>query len=336
MKLVSAAKAVRAIKAAIMMTVAGAALSSAVMTPAHAQAYPDRRISFVVPYPAGGATDVTARLLANKLQDAWKQTVVVENKSGGAGVIGNDFVAKAAPDGYTVLIAITQIIQAPALGQKVPYDPFKDFAPVTLAALSTLVLVVPEPSPAKSVKELIELTKAKSGKPAAYGTFGHATSSHLYGELFRKKAGLDMAHVPYRGAAPLLNDLLGNQVTSSFIDFTTGSPQIEAGKIRPLAVTGEARRKELPDVPTMIELGYPEFGPEGWVGIFVPAGTPKPIIDKLSSELAKIIASPEGQAGLRAVRLAPVGNTPEQFAVALKKEYGMWAAIGEAAGIKVD
>ena len=335
MRLVTSANTTRAIKAAIVMTVAGA-LSTAAMMPAAAQNYPDRRITFVVPYPAGGATDVAARLLANKLQESWKQTVVVDNKSGGAGVIGNDYVAKAAPDGYTVLIAITQVIQAPALGQKVPYDPFKDFAPVTLAALSTLVHVVPEASPAKSVKDLIDLVKAKSGPPAAYGSFGHATSSHLYGELFRKKAGLDMAHVPYRGAAPLLNDLLGNQVTSAFIDYTTGSPQIEAGKLRPLAVTGEVRRKELPDVPTMIELGYPEFGPEGWVGIFVPAGTPKPIIDKLSAELAKIIQSPEGRAGLTAVRLLPVGNTPEQFAVTLKKEYGMWAAIGTAAGIKID
>ncbi len=327
---------VRTAAIASVTAVVAIAASSLGITPAWTQDYPDRRITFVVPYPAGGATDVAARLLANKLQEAWKQTVVIDNRSGGAGVVGNDFVAKSAPDGYTVLVAITQIIQAPALGQKVPYDPFKDFEPVTNVALSTLVHVVPESSPAKSVKDLIALVRNKPNGKMAYGTFGHATSSHLYSELFRKKENLDLAHVPYRGAAPLLNDLLGNQVTSAFIDYTTGSPQIEAGKLRPLAVTGEQRRSEMPDVPTMIELGYPEFGPQGWVGVFVPKGTPKPIVDKLAAELAKIIASPEGQAGLKAVRLLPVGNSPAEFAKQLKVEYGMWAEIGKAAGIRID
>src|SRR5689334_24743092 len=174
---------------------------------ASADSYPSRRITFVVPYPAGGATDVLARLLANKLQESWKQTVLVENKSGGGGVVGNDFVAKAQPDGYTVLVAITQIIQAPSLVAKLPYDVFKDLAPVTQVALSTIVLTVPEAQPIKSVKELVDLAKANPGK-LPYGSFGNATTSHLYGELLKKKAGIDMTHVPYRGAAPLLNDLL--------------------------------------------------------------------------------------------------------------------------------
>ena len=196
---------------------------------AAAQSYPNRRITFVVPYPAGGATDVSARLLAAKLSEAWKQPVVVENKSGGGGMVGNDFVAKAQPDGYTVLIAITQIIQAPSLVSKLPYDVFKDLAPVTQVALSTIVLTVPDAQPMKSVKELIDQAKANPGK-LPYGSFGNATTSHLYGELLKKNAGIDMTHVPYRGAAPLVNDLLGDTVTAAFVDLTTASPQIRAAR----------------------------------------------------------------------------------------------------------
>ncbi len=185
-------------------------------------------------------------------------------------MVGNDYVAKAQPDGYTVLIAITQIIQAPSLVAKLPYDVFKDLAPVTQIALSTIVLVVPEQQPIKSVKELVDYAKANPGKP--YGTFGNATTSHLYGELLKKIADIDMTHVPYRGSAPLTNDLLANTVTSAFQDLTTASAQIKAGKLRALAVGGEKRRTALPDVPTMAELGYPGFEIEGWLGVFVPAG----------------------------------------------------------------
>lgn len=299
---------------------------------AAAQAYPERRITFVVPYPAGGATDVVARLLANKLQESWKQTVLVENKSGGGGVVGNDYVAKAQPDGYTVLIGITQIIQAPSLVSKLPYDVFKDLAPVTQIALSTIVLVVPEQQPAKSVKELIAYAKANPGKP--YGTFGNATTSHLYGELLKKNAGIDMIHVPYRGSAPLTNDLLNNTVTAAFQDLTTAGAQIKAGKLRPLAVGGEKRRTQLPDVPTMAELGYPGFEIEGWLGVFVPAATPKEIVKKLSDELARIIASPEGVAGIETLSLVPVGGSAETFEKVLRRDYEKWADVVKATGVK--
>ena len=300
---------------------------------AAAQSYPDRRITFVVPYPAGGATDVAARLLANKLSEAWKQTVVVENKSGGGGVVGNDYVAKAAPDGYTVLIAITQIIQAPSLVAKLPYDVFRDLAPVTQVGLSTIVLTVPEAQPIKSVKELVELAKANPGK-VPYGSFGNATTSHLYGELLKKNAGIDMTHVPYRGAAPLLTDLLNNTVTAGFLDLTTAGAQIAAGKIRAVAVGGEKRRTQLPNVPTMAELGFPGFEAEGWIGVFVPALTPKDVVTKLSAELARIIASPEGVAGLEAVSLMPVGGSAEAFEAALRRDYARWADVVKATGVK--
>jgi tripartite-type tricarboxylate transporter receptor subunit TctC len=300
--------------------------------PASADTYPSRRITFVVPYPAGGATDVLARLLANKLSESWKATVVVENKSGGGGVVGNDYVAKAQPDGHTVLIAITQIIQAPSLVAKLPYDVFKDLAPVTQISLSTIVLVVPEQQPIKSVKELVDYAKANPGKP--YGTFGNATTSHLYGELLKKTTNIDMTHVPYRGSAPLTNDLLANTITSAFQDLTTASAQIQAGKLRPLAVGGEKRRKALPDVPTMAELGYPGFEIEGWLGVFVPAATPKEIVAKLSTELARIIASPEGVAGIETLSLVPVGGSAETFEKVLRRDYERWGDVVKATGVK--
>jgi tripartite-type tricarboxylate transporter receptor subunit TctC len=317
---------------ALLASIAVTALCGASQTASAADAYPSRRITFVVPYPAGGATDVLARLLANKLQESWKTTVVVENKSGGGGVVGNDYVAKAQPDGYTVLLAITQIIQAPSLVGKLPYDVFKDLTPVTQAALSTIVLVVPEQQPIKSVKELIDHAKANPGKP--YGTFGNATTSHLYGELLKRVADIDMTHVPYRGSAPLTNDLLANTVTSAFQDLTTASAQIKAGKLRALAVGGEQRRKALPDVPTMGELGYPGFEIEGWLGFFVPAGTPKEIVTKLSDELARIIASPEGVAGIETLSLVPVGGSAEAFEQALRRDYKKWADVVKATGVK--
>ncbi|XSC44363.1 Bug family tripartite tricarboxylate transporter substrate binding protein [Bradyrhizobium sp. RDT10] len=299
---------------------------------ASADAYPSRRITFVVPYPAGGATDVLARLLANKLQESWKQTVLVENKSGGGGVIGNDHVAKAQPDGHTVLIGITQIIQAPSLVAKLPYDVFKDLAPVTQIALSTIVLVVPEQQPIKSVKELIDYAKANPGKP--YGTFGNATTSHLYGELLKKTANIDMTHIPYRGSAPLTNDLLANTVTSAFQDLDHGERANQGGQAPGSGGWRRKRRTALPDVPTMAELGYPGFEIEGWLGVFVPAATPKEIVKKLSDELARIIASPEGVAGIETLSLVPVGGSAETFEKVLRRDYDKWADVVKATGVK--
>jgi tripartite-type tricarboxylate transporter receptor subunit TctC len=319
--------------AALLASIAVTALCASSHQASAADPYPSRRITFVVPYAPGGATDVSARLLANKLSEAWKQNVVVENKSGGGGVIGNDYVAKAPADGYTVLVAITQIIQAPSLVAKLPYDVFKDLAPVTQIGLSTIVLTVPEAQPVKSVKELVDLAKANPGK-FAYGSFGNATTSHLYGELLKKNTGVDMAHVPYRGSSPLLNDMLGNTVNAAFVDLTTASAQIDAGKIRALAVGGEKRRKALPNVPTMGELGYPGFEIEGWIGIFVPAATPKDVVAKLSAELARIIASPEGVAGLEALKLVPVGGTAEAFDAALRRDLVRWDDVVKATGVK--
>jgi tripartite-type tricarboxylate transporter receptor subunit TctC len=335
MKFCSLNKVVRVAKAPVVLGLVALMALSVFSQQATAQSYPSRRITFVVPYPAGGATDVSARLLAAKLSDAWKQPVVVENKSGGGGVIGNDFVAKAQPDGYTVLVGITQIIQAPSLVSNLPYDVFKDLAPVTQVALSPIVLTIPDAQPMKSFKDLIDLAKANPGK-YPYGSFGNATTSHLYGELLKKTAKIDMTHVPYRGSAPLLNDLLGNQITAAFVDLTTAGPQLKAGKVRALAVGGEKRKPQLPDVPTLLELGHPGFEAEGWVGVFVPAATPKDIVAKLSSELARIIASPEGVAGLQTLNLLPVGGSAEAFEAALRRDHERWGNVVKAAGVKVE
>lgn len=300
-----------------------------------AQTYPDRRITFVVPYPAGGATDVAARLMATKLSEAWKQPVVVENKSGGGGIVGNDYVAKAPADGYTVLVGITHVIQAPTLGINLPYDPFKDLAPVTQIALSPIVFVVPQQRPEKTLKEFVAAVKANP-TGFSYGSFGNATTSHLYGELLKKVAGIEMTHVPYRGAAPLANDLIGGQVNGGFIDLTTGAPQLSAGKIRALAVGGEKRKSALPDVQTLGELGYPGFEAEGWAAVFVPAATPKDIVKKLSDELVRIIKSPDGTEKLKAVGLEPVGNDPDTFAAVLRRDHERWGVVAKTAGVKAE
>ena len=317
------------------------ALSAALLCPAvfasdaSAQTYPDRRITFVVPYPPGGATDVLARLLATKLSESWKQTVVVENRSGGGGVVGNDYAAKATPDGYTVLIGITQIVQAPNLGVKLPYDAFKDLAPVTQIAISTVVFCVPEQQPEKSMQEFIAAVKANPGK-FSYGSFGNATTSHLYGELLKKNTGIDMTHVPYRGAAPLTNDLIGGQVNGAFVDLTTARSQLDAGKLRGLAVGGEKRNSLVPNIPSLGELGYPGFEAEGWLGVFVPAGTPKDIVKKLDEALSRIIKSPEGSERIKGVSLVPVGDGAEAFASVLRKDFERWGNVANTAGVKAE
>ena len=315
--------------AAILMLVSGASAQSG-----SANSYPERRITFIVPYPPGGATDVTARMLASKLSEAWKQPVIVENKPGAGGILGNDLVAKATPDGYTVLIAITQIIQAPSLNASLPYDVTKDLAPIAQVCISTVALVVPEAQPFKTLKDLVDFAKASPGKP--YGSFGNATTSHLYGELLKDAAKIDMTHVPYRGSAPMLNDLLGNQVTSAFIDLTTGGAQIKAGKVRALAVGGEKRNSFFPDVPTMAEQGYPGFEAEGWIGVFVPAATPKPVVDKLAAEMSKIISSPEGVEKIKTFSMEPVGGGAEVFAKALKIDQQRWSDVVKKTGVKAE
>ena len=296
-------------------------------------AFPSRPIKFIVPFPPGGATDLVGRLLAAKLQESWGQTVVVENKAGASGMIGTEQVARAAPDGHTVLVAITTHVQNAAIFTKVPYDPIKDFAPVSQICLSYLVLVVKPDFPARDLKEFVALVKATPGK-YSFGSFGAGTSSHIVGEGFARRAGLDMAHVPYKGSAPMISDLLGGQVPCAWADVSTATQHIAAGKLRPLAVSGERRAPLLASVPTLLENGYPGFEALGWVGILLPAGTPQAIVDKYSAEMVRLVKLPEVRARLYDQTLMPVGDNAESFARTLKRDMARWQQSAIAAGIK--
>ena len=296
-------------------------------------AFPSRPIKFIVPFPPGGATDLVGRLLAAKLQESWGQTVVVENKAGASGMIGTEQVARAAPDGHTVLVAITTHVQNAAIFTKVPYDPIKDFAPVSQICLSYLVLVVKPDFPARDLKEFVALVKATPGK-YSFGSFGAGTSSHIVGEGFARRAGLDMTHVPYKGSAPMISDLLGGQVPCAWADVSTATQHIAAGKLRPLAVSGERRAPLLASVPTLLENGYPGFEALGWVGILLPAGTPQAIVDKYSAEMVRLVKLPEVRARLYDQTLMPVGDNAESFARTLKRDMARWQQSAIAAGIK--
>lgn len=304
-------------------------------TAASVSAYPGKPIRVVVPYPAGGGADFIGRAIGIQLSQAWGVPVVVENKPGASGITGNDIVAKSAPDGYTVLIGITAMIQTPALYAKLPYDVVKDFAPVSQLALSTDLFVVPRDAPAKSLPEFLALAKNNPGK-YNYGNYGNGTSSHLHGEQLKIKAGVDLAAIPYKGAAPLINDVLGGQLTSAFIDVSSANPHLKSDRFRILAITGTQRHPAVPDVPTFAELGYSGFESNGWFGAFVAAGTPKPIVDKLSAEIRRIVRSPELNSRLTAMGLRPVGSTPDELAGVIARDMPMWTRIVKDARISID
>jgi tripartite-type tricarboxylate transporter receptor subunit TctC len=294
--------------------------------------YPSQAIRFVVPYPAGGATDTLARTVAQKLGEAWGQPVLVENKAGASGTIGNNFVAKAPPDGYTALVGITALIQQPSLLDKLPYDPLKDFAAVTMIARSPSMLAVPADSPLKTLKDFIAHAKANPGK-VNFGTYGAGTSAHIQGSLLMQQAAIDMIHVPFNGAAPLVTNLVGGQLASAFIDSASSRPHLKS--LRPLAVTGTARMPGLPDVPTFQELGFHSFDPYGWFGLFLPAGTPAPVVQKLSDEVNRILRLPEVTAKIEALGLQIGGGKPDEFAKTLHQDAGIYARIIKDANIRL-
>ncbi len=303
--------------------------------PAGARDYPNRALKFVVPYPAGGSTDIIGRMLAARLSEAWGQPVVVENRTGASGIIGNDFVAKSPADGYTVLIGITALIQSAYLHAKLPYDPFKDLLPVAEIARSSDLFVVAASVSANNLKEFVALAKAKP-KTYSYGSYGNATSSHIHGEMFNLQAGLDLAHVPYKGAAPMINDLYGGQINTAFVDVGSARSHVASGKFKVLALTGTQRFKFLPDVPTFGESGYLGFEPNGWFGVFLPAATPAEVVKKLSSEVARIVRLPEVSSRLNDMGLVAVGSGPDEFAAMIKADAPQWGKVIKEARIKID
>src|ERR1700686_270905 len=312
------------------------ALFACIATLASAQGYPTRPIRLVVPFPAGGTTDILARAAAQKLSTSLGQPVVIDNRPGAGGNIGSDLVAKSAPDGNKLLIGTvgTHAIN-PSLYSKMPYDHVKDFTPVILVAGVPNVLEVTPSLPVNSVADLIKLAKEKPGE-INFASSGSGTSIHLSGELFKTMAGVDMTHVPYKGSAPALTDLMGGQVQVMFDNLPSALPQIKSGRLRAIAVTSLKRAPVLPDIPTINESGLPGFEASSWFGVLAPAGTPVAIVARINTEVNKWLQSPDAREKLLGQGAEAAGGSPEQFANHIRAESEKWAKVVKASGAKVD
>jgi tripartite-type tricarboxylate transporter receptor subunit TctC len=300
-----------------------------------AQSYPTKIITIVVPFPAGGTTDVLAREVANKLSTSIGQQVIVDNKPGAGATLGAGLVAKSAPDGHTLLMGAVHHTVATNVYKKLPYDFQKDFAPITTVAMVPNILVVKAPSKYKNVKDLAADIKANSGK-LSYGSNGNGTAQHMIGTQFQALAGGDILHIPYKGSAPLTTDLLGGQVDMSFDTITPVLPFIKEGKLVPLAVTTAKRSSTLPNVPTMKEAGLPGLEIGTWFGLLAPAATPKDITAKLNTEIVKIIKSPEFKKKMFDIGAEPVGNKPEEMAKQIKEETEKFAHLVKVGKVTVE
>jgi tripartite-type tricarboxylate transporter receptor subunit TctC len=300
-----------------------------------AQTYPAKPIRWIIPFPPGGAMDVMARALGPKMAESMGQPVVIENRPGAGGVIGSDVVAKAPPDGYTMMIVSIGQAVNPSLYPKLPFDPVKDFEPVTLVGVVPNVLVVHPSVKANSVAELVALAKAQPGK-LNYASAGNGTSIHLAGELFASMAGVDITHVPYKGSGPAVTDLLGGQVNLMFDSITSAKPHIQAGKLRALGVTSSHRSQALSNVPTISEAGIKGYEVSPWFAVFVPAKTPKAVVDRLHGEITKALKLQDIQERFASIGAEPVGSTPEQLAAHLQRETARWSKIIREREIKPD
>lgn len=314
----------------------GVAFAAAMtVTGAMAQAWPSRSITLIVPFAAGGTTDVLARALGERLQQSLGQPVVIESKPGAGATIGADFVAKAKPDGYTLLVGAVHHTIATSVYKKLPYDFQKDLAPLTTIAMVPNVLVVNASTPAKNVNELVALLKADPAK-ANYGSNGNGTAQHLIGTQFQNNTGAKLTHIAYKGSGPLATDLLGGQVLMSFDTITPVLPHIKAGKLRPLAVTTATRSPALPDVPTLDEAGLKGFNIGTWFGVLAPVATPKDIQARLSSEMVKIIKSPEFRQRMADIGADPIGDSPEQMAQTIKAETEKFGKLVKDANVVIE
>ena len=301
-----------------------------------AQPYPTKAVRMVVPFAAGaGSNDIMARLIAQKLGDSLGQQFVVDNRPGASGIIGCDIVAKAQPDGYTVLMMSLTFTVNPSLFRKLPYDTVKDLTPVTMVASAPLMLVVHPSVPVKSVAEFIAYAKANPGK-LNFGSGGPGTTPHLAGEMLKTMAHLDVTHIPYKGGAPALSDLVGGQIQFMLENIPGTLPFAKAGKLRALAVTDLKRSPLLPDLPTLDESGLKGYQIVGWNGLFVPAGTPSAIINKLHAEVVKALALPDVKERLATMGADGVGDTPQHFTAFIKAEIPKWAKVVKDAGLKVE
>jgi tripartite-type tricarboxylate transporter receptor subunit TctC len=312
-----------------------AALSFLALGAALADTYPSRPITIVVPYSVGGTTDIVARLVSTQIANGLGAPLVVDNKAGGAGAIGWGTVARAAPDGYTLLTTEMSMTVAPALQPSLPFDAKKGFANITIAASAPHVLVINPSLPVKNLQEFIAYAKAHPGK-LNYGSGGNGTNTHLGGELLKKEAGVSLVHIPYKGAGAVLQDLMGGQVQALVTSLPTALPHIKSGKLRALVVTSTHRSPLLPDVPSAPEAGLPKFLMDFWVGFAAPAGTPEPVVEKLNKAIVAAVISEEGRKRLADQGLVPVGCTPAAASKLVQDETQRWGAVVKAAGIKAE
>jgi tripartite-type tricarboxylate transporter receptor subunit TctC len=302
---------------------------------AAAPTYPAGPVRIVLPFPPGGPTDMLARLLAARLTESLGQNVLADNRPGGGGVIGASIAAKAAPDGYTLFLGgLTTLATGPFIHKKLPFDPLKDFQPVTLMTLSPLMLMVHPALPVKSVKEYIALARKRPGE-LNFASSGPAGSGHLAGELFNYLMGTNIVHIAYKGASPALLDVAAGQVHSMFGTMLAAVPLVREGKLRALAVTGAKRSVALPEVPTFGEAGFPKFDVSSWNGMLVPAGTPRPIVDRLHAEIVKIIRDPKIMERLVDDGAVAIGSTPEEFAAFIRSEQERWSQVISATKIAI-
>lgn len=314
-----------------------AALALAACAPlAQAQSYPTKPVRIVVPYPAGGTTDIIARIAAAQLAERLKQPFVVENRAGASGAIGSVAVSQAAPDGYTLVMgtASSHGINS-ALQKNLPYDAVKDFAPVTVVASTPNIVVVHPSVPAKTLGELLALAKAKPGT-INFGSTSPGGSPHMSAELLKMMAGVDMTHVPYKGAAPMLTDLIGGQIQVGFDNLPSTIGFVRSGKVRALAVTTPQRWPGASDIPTVAESGVPGYEVSGWFGLLAPAGTPKAVLDTLQSAVAQAVQQPEVAKQLRDLGAEPVANKPEAFARDIAADVDKWRKVVQATGVKLE
>lgn len=328
-------------RAAVLRRVSHAACASLLcaataVLPAQAQNYPAKAVRVVVPFPAGGPTDVVTRIIAPRLSEALGQPVVIDNRGGAGGAIGTELVAKSPPDGYTVLAGtIGGLAVSPTLNPKLGYDTLRDLAPITQLVNVSYIVTLHPSVPAKSMRELLALAKARPGK-LNYGSAGAGTGPHLAGELLNMMVGVKLVHVPYKGSAPAQTALLAGEVDLNFENTLLVLPHIQSGRLRPLAATGTTRQKLLPDLPTVAEAGVPGFSASGWYGMMAPVAVPKDIIGKLNAAVTRALRSPDVADRLNKLAAEPAPGTPEQFSAFLRSEIGKWANVVKAANMKAD
>jgi len=305
-----------------------------VISPSVSQTFPVKPVRLIVGFPPGGGNDILARLVGARLQDAWGQSVIVDNKPGANAIIGTELVAKSAPDGYTLLVGASGAMTFnPGLYDKLPYDPVRDFSPITMLGSFPLILSINPLLPAQSVKELIALAKAAPGK-LNYGA--GSTPFQLAAELFKVQTGVEISHIPYKGSAAAITAVMANDVQLTFVDAPPAMAQIRAGRLRALAVTSRTRAAVLPEVPTMIEAGLGQYEVVLWTSLFAPAGTPRPVIDAIHAQAVKALQVADVRERMAALGIDPVGNTPEQLGAILRADLEKWTAVAKSAGVKAE